>query len=58
MFLSNMGDICNICKKKIADSSQLIHSLILAMGPKLNLMVDPHGLNPILKPSEQIRVEK
>ena len=45
-------------QKKIADSSQLIHSLILAMGPKLNLMVDPHGLNPILKPSEQIRVEK
>jgi hypothetical protein len=45
-------------QKKMADSSQLIHSLILATGPKLSLTVDPHGLNPILKPSEQIRVEK
>ena len=45
-------------RKNMAESSQLIHSLILAMGPKLSLTVDPHGLNPILKPSEQIRVEK
>ena len=45
-------------QKQMAESSKLIHSLILAMGPKLSLTVDPHGLNPILKPSEQIRVEK